>query len=121
PVLSKAGWRPEGAGPWTVVQGAQVADRGVAVMTAAQPDQTYGQQSIETVARPLVDAAETGPGTQTGQGSCPGGEGPSTAQCKGQSYRGPTVSGQKAKLLASGAAVPPDSAPAPVKCMIAAG
>lgn len=31
------------------------------------------------------------------------------------------MSGEKAKLLASGAAVPPDSAPDAVKCMIAAG
>ena len=90
-------------------------------MTAAQPDRAYGQQSIEAVARPLLDGAETGVGTQSGRGACAGGEGRSTAQCMGQSYRGPTVSGQKAKLLSSGAAVPPDSAPDPVKCMIAAG
>mgnify|MGYP000691580635 CR=1 FL=1 len=66
-VASKAGWRPERGGGWTVVQGANLpagsgGGFGLAVLTDADPSQRYGQQTITGVATRLLTApAAAGP------------------------------------------------------------
>ena len=54
-VLSKAGWRPEANGSYTIVQGAQFGGgRGIAVLTEGNPDEAYGQETVKQVAVKLA-------------------------------------------------------------------
>jgi hypothetical protein len=118
-VPSKAGWRSESSNAWTVTQAAQVTPtQGLAVLTANQPDQGYGEASIEGVAKKILANRPTG----TSGSSSPCSDTAVPGSCKGGSYTGPTVAGPKAKVdMQTGVATPPDSAPEQVKCMIDAG
>lgn len=61
-IATKAGWRQEASGGWTVVQGAQLTagDRtlGLAVLTDANESQHYGERSITGVAKRLLTRAD---------------------------------------------------------------
>jgi hypothetical protein len=120
-VPTKAGWRKESDGKWTVTQAAQLdGTRGLAVLTTGQADQAAGQKAIEGVARHALAPSPTASAAGAGAAPCvPGGMG--SGDCSGQHYTGPTVAGIKAQISADGAAIPPDQAPEAVKCMIAAG
>jgi len=71
-IATKAGWRPEAAGGWTVVQGAHLTVAGepvgLAVLTDGNPSQEYGEQTIRGVATRLLRAAPGSSGAVSERG-----------------------------------------------------